>query len=621
MYRPTSNPPVNEYSPAVLKRAEEHFGQTQHASNVFTDRMFAALMVAQWIGGIVAALWLSPRTWAGAQSWVHPHVLWAAGMGALLASMPILLAVIRPGSLTTRLVIAGAQTGFSALLIHLTGGRIETHFHVFGSLAFLAFYRDVRVLGLATLVVAGDHFVRGIWFPSSVFGIAVTSPYRWIEHAGWVVFEDLFLFLSIHRSLKEGQLASLRHAVVELSHQRVEQEVQARTAQLVAAHNKATDALRIKDLFLSKMNHELRTPLTAVVGFAGLLEDATLTEQQRTEHARAVRRNGERLLELVESILDSAAISSGTIRIERAATRPIDLVNEAVAASATEARERGIEFTVKGLGAANKEIQTDPHRLRQIVGHLASNAVKFTERGSVTVTVAAGGGGGERRRLFVEFTDTGIGITPEQQRTLFQTFVQGDDSMSRRFGGAGVGLVLARELARLLGGDITVKSTAGEGSTFTLVIDGGEIEQAPAAPAAPAPASAAGLNILYVEDGPDNQRLIKFVLERAGAKVEIAENGLVGVNAVARAENDGQPHDLILMDMQMPELDGYAATKRLRERGVTRPIVALTAHADVGDRERCLAAGCSEYLTKPASKDTLLTTITRWTRGAGKKAA
>ena len=604
-------------SPAILNRAQQHFDQSQHAGNVFIDRLFAGLMVLQWAASIAAALWLSPLTWEGERSGLHPHVLWAAGMGGLLASMPVLLTVLRPGSLTTRLVIAVAQTGFSALLIHLTGGRIETHFHVFGSLAFLAFYRDIRVLGLATVVVAVDHFVRGVWFPSSVFGIAVVSPYRWMEHAGWVIFENVFLYLSIRRGLKEAWLTSLRHAEIELSHQRVELEVEARTAQLAAAHAKTTDALRIKDLFLSKMNHELRTPLNAVLGFADLLADPTLDDAERKEHAHAVRRNGERLLDLVESILDSAEIASGTIRIQRSTTHPLALVNECVASAAAEAREKGLAFTVKGLENADCPVHTDPHRLRQIVGHLASNAVKFTERGSINITVNVRTNG--RRRLVVEIADTGIGMTEQQQRTLFQAFVQGDDSMNRKFGGAGVGLVLARELARLLGGDIMVASIAGVGSTFTLIIDGGEAAQAPAS-ARPA-SGVSGLSILYVEDGPDNQRLIKFLLERAGAKVEIAENGQLGVDAVARADREERPHDLILMDMQMPLLDGYGAAKCLRERGMTRPIIALTAHANEGDRERCLAAGCSDYLTKPANSATLLAAVTRWTQSRPATAA
>jgi len=172
-------------------------------------------MVVQWLAAIAAALLLSPLTWAGGQSWVHPHVWWAVCLGGLLTAMPVTLTLLRPGAFVTRAVIAVAQCGFSALLIHLTGGRIETHFHVFGSLAFLAAYRDFRVLGLATLVVAVDHFVRGVWYPGSVFGVATASPYRWMEHAGWVVFEDIFLFFSIRRGLRETRLAAQRQAVVE----------------------------------------------------------------------------------------------------------------------------------------------------------------------------------------------------------------------------------------------------------------------------------------------------------------------------------------------------------------------------------------------------------------------
>src|SRR3990172_9027964 len=174
-----------------------------------TDRLFAILMPLQWIGGIVAALVVSPRTWIGAQDQTHPHVVFAVVVGGLLCSLPVALALFRPGKLSTRMVIACSQVMFSSLLIHLTGGRIETHFHVFGSLAFLAAYRDWRVLVPATIVVAADHYLRGVFWPQSVYGILFASPFRWMEHAFWVVFEDVFLLLSIRKSVAEmHELAS-----------------------------------------------------------------------------------------------------------------------------------------------------------------------------------------------------------------------------------------------------------------------------------------------------------------------------------------------------------------------------------------------------------------------------
>lgn len=210
---------------------EQRLQQCSH-----TDRIFAVLMGLQWIGGMIAAIVISPRTWIGDTSWVHQHVWFAVFFGALISSLPIGLALLRPGAQSTRLVIAFAQMIWSALLIHLSGGRIETHFHVFGSLAFLAFYRDWKVLLTATVVVAVDHMVRGLIWPQSVFGVFVESPWRWVEHAGWVVFEDIFLFMSCARGIRETSEISERQAQLEFTNAEIEQKVDERTSELWCAN-------------------------------------------------------------------------------------------------------------------------------------------------------------------------------------------------------------------------------------------------------------------------------------------------------------------------------------------------------------------------------------------------
>jgi hypothetical protein len=230
--RVTSNPPT---------RAKELFGK--HQNNIYcqTDRIFAGLMLFQWIAGIALALWISPRTWIGSQSQIHWHVWTAIFIGGIITSFPVMLAIKCPGQVLTRHVIAVGQMLTSALLIHLCGGRIETHFHIFGSLAFLAFYRDRKVLLTATLVVALDHFMRSTLWPESIFGVLHASAWRWVEHAGWVVFEDIFLFISIGQSLRDMWQRAEQQAALEFANQGVEQLVKERTGELEESHRQLLD--------------------------------------------------------------------------------------------------------------------------------------------------------------------------------------------------------------------------------------------------------------------------------------------------------------------------------------------------------------------------------------------
>ena len=225
-----------ETSLATSPRVAEIFDEHKQLVYRRTDRMFAALMTLQWVAGVAAALWVSPRTWAGTESQTHPHVWAALFLGGVISSLPIVLALTRPGRPSTRYAIAVGQMLMGALLIHLTGGRIETHFHVFGSLAFLSFYRDWRVLVPATVVVAADHFLRGLLWPQSVYGVLTASEWRWLEHAGWVLFEDTFLFIAIRHGIGEMYSIAERTAQIESLNEGLEAHVASRTAELVAAN-------------------------------------------------------------------------------------------------------------------------------------------------------------------------------------------------------------------------------------------------------------------------------------------------------------------------------------------------------------------------------------------------
>jgi CheY-like chemotaxis protein len=284
-----------------------------------------------------------------------------------------------------------------------------------------------------------------------------------------------------------------------------------------------------------------------------------------------------------------------------------------------------LPLRVDFVGAIPATIRTDPLRLRQVLANLVGNAVKFTEHGEVSLKIHVETGPLRIRAVF-EIADTGIGMTPEQAGRLFQPFVQADESMSRKYGGTGLGLVISKRLAKLLGGDIAFDSAPGGGSTFTFWVDGGSIdgvemregltESMLALPVDAASADDIALRgrILLAEDGIDNQQLLMMHLTVAGAEVVLAENGRI---AVERARSE--PFDAILMDMQMPELDGYGATSELRRLGFTLPIIALTAHAMSGDRAKCISAGCTDYLTKPIDKELLLRTVASYLHKARNK--
>ncbi|MFY9343367.1 MAG: CHASE domain-containing protein [Planctomycetota bacterium] len=413
--------------------------------------------------------------------------------------------------------------------------------------------------------------------------------------------------------------------------------------ELVAARDAAEAANQAKSQFLANMSHELRTPMTAVLGHVELLEDPAVAGDpaKRGEFLATMKRNGEHLLAVIGDILDLSTIEADKLRVERVAVAPAAVVDEALALVRTRASEKQLTLDSVWTTPVPVAITTDPVRLRQILINLLGNAVKFTESGGVRLAMACeqDAPGGAVLRFAV--TDTGIGMTTEQTERVFDAFEQADTSMSRRFGGTGLGLRISRSLARLLGGDIAVASTPGAGSTLTLTVATGPLDGVamidavaasrapiPAAPAAAeelqpttaAPQPLAGVRILLAEDGPDNQRLIAFHLRKAGAEVALADNGLLAVRALCGGQETAAlanpvPVDIVLMDMQMPEMDGYTAAATLRARGCALPIVALTAHAMTGDREKCLAAGCSGYATKPIKKAALIRAVLEAVRG------
>ena len=404
--------------------------------------------------------------------------------------------------------------------------------------------------------------------------------------------------------------------------QELEQRVLDRTRELSVALLAAEQAAKAKLDFLANMSHEIRTPLTAILGFTELQRDRLVTDRERREQAAIVERNGRHLLALVNDVLDLSKLEAGQLLLEQAPVSPVDVVREVVGMMQSSARAKGLQLACCGSELVPERVVCDPTRLRQILLNLVGNAVKFTERGSVHIAIALRSPVDAGPTIVFEVRDTGIGIAEDCLPFLFQPFVQADTSMSRRFGGTGLGLSISRQLARLMGGDLTTVSEAGAGSTFTLMLPAGDLTGIAMIDPSLAPVVSCDMEqqrtsergqvcgrVLLVEDGLDNQRLLKTILERAGAEVYTAADGQSALDLVGDSVTRGDPFDMILMDMQMPIMDGYTATRKLRESGWTRPIVALTAHAMDGDRERCLVVGCDDYQTKPVRASHLIEVV------------
>jgi len=401
-------------------------------------------------------------------------------------------------------------------------------------------------------------------------------------------------------------------------------------AELRRAKESAEAATQAKSEFLANMSHEIRTPITAVLGYTDLMLEPQLAEADRWSYLQTIRRNGEVLLELIDDILDISKIEAGKLDVDRIACSPWDILDDLVALMRMRAEGKGLEFSVVCDGPLPEQILTDPTRLRQILVNLVGNALKFTERGRVQVAAKLVRAPGQEPRLQFDVADTGIGMTEKQLKMIFRPFTQADSSTNRRYGGTGLGLTISKRLATLLGGDITVKSQSGVGSVFRVTVATGPLEGVALGLSRPRPNDATDADpvtpvrlacrVLLAEDGLDNQRLISVLLSKAGAEVTIARNGQEAIEKAlasfphwGRRYNDpAKPFDVILMDIQMPIIDGYEAARRIRQEGYDGPIIALSAHATTDAAGQCLAAGCDDYLAKPIDRDKLLRKIAKY---------
>lgn len=395
----------------------------------------------------------------------------------------------------------------------------------------------------------------------------------------------------------------------------LEERIRERTGELEKAMQGALVASQAKSEFLANMSHELRTPMNGLLGMLDLVLDGPVNGEDR-ENVEIAQRCAYSLLGLLNDILDLSKIEAGRMLLERVPFPVKKVVEECLMPHTSTAQQKGILLSYECAPEAAIRVAGDSLRLRQIVNNLVSNGIKFTEKGSVRVIQTVLRRTDGRVVLRIEVVDTGSGIPADKLALIFDKFTQADSSITRKHGGTGLGLAITKKLAELHGGTIRVESEVGKGSKFTMEIPYDEIvEQAPVHVPKPVAAEASrSAHLLLVEDNPVNQRVVLAMLRKKGYSIEVANNGQEALEMLEQAERS---YDLILMDVQMPVLDGLEATRAIRRdsRWVRLPIVAMTAHAMTGDKERCLKAGMTAYLSKPVQAATLVSTIEKLLTG------
>ncbi len=416
-------------------------------------------------------------------------------------------------------------------------------------------------------------------------------------------------------SLSAKRLARQLNESIHREKQELEQQVAVATSDLLIAKEHAEHANRAKTEFLARMSHEIRTPLTAIIGYSEIALDEEADQNTKARSMQTVSQNSVHLLNLINDILDVSQIQTGEIKYEQIPCSINEILSEVIEMMAFKANKKHLGMHTKIAPGLPDTVVTDPTRIKQMVTNLIGNAIKFTTAGDIHIEVearslgsASVGQGSEAKEQFeiqISVQDTGIGINKEHLESVFDSFTQERPSTKRVYGGTGLGLTISRQIARDLGGDLEVQSQRGVGSRFTctfLVTDAEDLQPDETSERPKQPASILNLashRFLLVEDGMDNRRLVQHHFRRRGLSLETVDDGYLGFEAVMYAKAHSLDYSIIFMDISMPNMDGIECTRRLREAGVTTPIVMLTAHTLQEEQDRCFIAGATAYVNKP----------------------
>ncbi|QDV36136.1 ATP-binding protein [Tautonia plasticadhaerens] len=543
----------------------------------------------------------------------HCGTGWSAGLGWLHIGADV--------------AIWGAYLAIPCVLLYFVSKRRDLPFHG----VFYLFGAFILSCGMTHLVDAGIFY----WPAYRLLGLMklVTAAVSWLTVAALIPIVPRAMELPGVMRLNDqltAEVAERKKAQEQL--QAYASALESANGRLAELSSEADQANQAKSAFLANMSHEIRTPMTAILGYADeLLRDTRPGDDPaRLDAVRTIRENGEHLLELVNDILDLSRIEAGRLEVDRRSVELPRLVAEVESLMGVLARRKGLALKLGFDGPVPVRIESDPVRLKQVLVNLVGNALKYTAEGEVRLTArlrrGTEAGPGVAALLEFEVADTGVGMAEEEVARLYTPYGRlGRDDDPR--GSTGLGLTICRRLVELLGGRIEVRSTPGSGSTFTATVDPGPLEGVPLIePESLAVASEAldaesedagpaevppGLRVLLAEDTVSNQRLIGRILADAGVELDVVGDGVEAVEAASRLEGEGRGYHLILMDMLMPNLGGLDAAARLRALGCRSPIVALTANAMQGDRDRYLRSGCDDYLAKPIDRARLLDTVAR----------